>query len=516
MKNAILYTRVSTDDQAAYGFSLDHQKETLTKYCQIKNITILKHYQEDYSAKDFNRPEWKKMTEYIKHHKKEVDYILFTRWDRFTRNIDDSFSVINQFKKQGILLDAVEQPLDLSNPENYLLLTVYITSGYIEREKIKKRTKDAMRIMRKQGKWAGTAPLGYKYHREDARTSSLTINDEKADFIRDAFKMYSTGLYSIPEVQKTVTKKHAWKRPLSKQAFINILKNKVYAGYVKIEATADEEAHYARGQHPAIIQEKLFDDVQKLLKGRKRTKNIRQQDQRHPLRGFMRCPTCKKNMTSSAVKNRRFVYYQCQEGHHRYNALGANEKFENLLIDTFSVDDHIITCYQQILENTFDKNGNDVKKQIKTISKQIEDCKRKLDSKEDDYVNDRILAEAYNSVRRKLTDLIDNLTADKAALESDLNAEFKTYLSKSTVLLKDLAQWYIKADVEVKRRILNVILDDKLTFENDCYQTPKYTPAVDVLLRINKDLQAKKNGSGKNPEPLSSSAPPAGLEPATL
>ncbi|HPE09461.1 MAG TPA: methionine synthase, partial [Saprospiraceae bacterium] len=46
MKNAIIYTRVSTDDQADRGFSLPHQKDTLIKHCQYRDINILKHYQE--------------------------------------------------------------------------------------------------------------------------------------------------------------------------------------------------------------------------------------------------------------------------------------------------------------------------------------------------------------------------------------------------------------------------------------------------------------------------------------
>ena len=56
-KNAILYTRVSTDDQAQHGYSLIHQYDTLKSHCETSGITILKHFEEDYSAKNFDRPE---------------------------------------------------------------------------------------------------------------------------------------------------------------------------------------------------------------------------------------------------------------------------------------------------------------------------------------------------------------------------------------------------------------------------------------------------------------------------
>ncbi|SEB12482.1 Site-specific DNA recombinase [Chitinophaga terrae (ex Kim and Jung 2007)] len=484
MQNAIIYTRVSTDEQAAFGYSLEHQLETLEKYCTINKINVIKHYQEDYSGKDFNRPEWNKLMGFIKENKGLVNTILFTKWDRFTRDIHDTFTVISHLQKLGVSVNSIEQPLDLSNPDNIVMLSFYVSIGHAERLKIGIRTKDGMRAMRKQGKWAGTAPFGYKYHREDARNSTLVKDDEKSGFIVDAFKIYATGLYSIPEVQKMVTLKHNLKRSLTKQAFINILKNKVYAGYIKISATPNEDEHYAKALFEPLIDEDLYNKVQQIMKGRKRTKNVRYQDQRHPLRGFLKCPECLRNMTSSAVKGKRFAYYQCQHGHRRYNALVANEQFENLLSQTFDIDDNIITCYQNILEKTFDRNGANVKSQIKKLNAQIEDYKQKLENKEDDYINERLPAEAYYSVRKKLNNHINELINQKTILEGNQKYQFRNYLAKTTTLLRNLSGVYTKSDVDVKRKILGVILEDKLVFENNTYQTPKFTPAVDVLLRL--------------------------------
>ena len=56
--NAIIYTRVSTDEQANHGNSLEHQKRILEIYCHTQNINIDKHYKEDHSAKNFDRPEF--------------------------------------------------------------------------------------------------------------------------------------------------------------------------------------------------------------------------------------------------------------------------------------------------------------------------------------------------------------------------------------------------------------------------------------------------------------------------
>lgn len=88
MKSAYLYVRVSTDEQKRKGYSLIEQEERLLHHCEINHIKVRGVYREDYSAKDFNRPEWKKLLQVIKKNKQRTEEnILFNKWDRFSRNI---------------------------------------------------------------------------------------------------------------------------------------------------------------------------------------------------------------------------------------------------------------------------------------------------------------------------------------------------------------------------------------------------------------------------------------------
>lgn len=61
MKSAYLYVRVSTDEQKRKGHSLEEQEDRLRRHCEMCGIQIKGIYREDYSAKDFNRPEWKRL-----------------------------------------------------------------------------------------------------------------------------------------------------------------------------------------------------------------------------------------------------------------------------------------------------------------------------------------------------------------------------------------------------------------------------------------------------------------------
>ncbi|ALM47429.1 hypothetical protein AMR72_00075 [Flavobacterium psychrophilum] len=107
---ADLYVRVSTDEQAEKGYSQRNQEELLRKYCSIHNIQIRNVIYEDYSAKTFNRPQWKKLLLNLKKNKNKIDLVLFLKWDRFSRNAGDAYQMINLLRKLGVEPQAIEQP----------------------------------------------------------------------------------------------------------------------------------------------------------------------------------------------------------------------------------------------------------------------------------------------------------------------------------------------------------------------------------------------------------------------
>lgn len=133
-KKAFLYIRVSTDEQADKGYSLKHQEERLRSYCQFQKIEVAGLYKDDHSAKTFERPAFQQMLAFLKKNKKSADLLLFTKWDRFSRNAADAYGMINTLNGLGMEPQAIEQPLDLSIPENKIMLAFYLTAPYVVNE----------------------------------------------------------------------------------------------------------------------------------------------------------------------------------------------------------------------------------------------------------------------------------------------------------------------------------------------------------------------------------------------
>ena len=74
-KRAILYRRVSTTEQKKTVNSLNSQQNQLRKFCENNQMQIIKEFEEDHSAKDFNRPEWNRLVKFSK-----TNQILNSHW----------------------------------------------------------------------------------------------------------------------------------------------------------------------------------------------------------------------------------------------------------------------------------------------------------------------------------------------------------------------------------------------------------------------------------------------------
>ncbi|MEO6302468.1 MAG: recombinase family protein, partial [Bacteroidia bacterium] len=155
MRKAILYVRVSTDEQADKGYSLQHQEERLRKYCELHNIEVVELYKEDHSAKTFNRPEFTKLLIAIRKHKVKAELFLFLKWDRFSRNTGDAYGMINTLNKLGVEPQAIEQPLDLEIPENKIMLAFYLAAPEVENDRRALNVFAGMRRAKRDGRWMG-------------------------------------------------------------------------------------------------------------------------------------------------------------------------------------------------------------------------------------------------------------------------------------------------------------------------------------------------------------------------
>ena len=190
MRKADLYIRVSTDEQADKGYSQRDQEDRLRKYCELKSISIRNIYVEDHSAKSFNRPEWQKYLSNLRKLKnsKVGTLLLFTKWDRFSRNAGDAYQMINQLRKLGVTPEAIEQPLDLTIPENKIMLAFYLAAPEVENDRRALNVIHGMRRARKEGRYMANAPLGYVNKMSEDKKKYIALHEIEAPILKWAFE----------------------------------------------------------------------------------------------------------------------------------------------------------------------------------------------------------------------------------------------------------------------------------------------------------------------------------------
>ena len=120
-RNAVIYTRVSSKEQADTNQSLETQKKYCLQYALKNDYNILGFFGGTYeSAKTDERNEFNRMIKFVKNQKEGISHILVYSLDRFSRTGDNAIWLSRQLRDLGILIMSVTQPIDTKNPAGVL------------------------------------------------------------------------------------------------------------------------------------------------------------------------------------------------------------------------------------------------------------------------------------------------------------------------------------------------------------------------------------------------------------
>ena len=490
-KRAALMARVSSDEQAK-GYSLDLQSEALEKYCLRNDIEIVYTFREDYSAKNFERPAFNRFLEHAKKCKGGIDLLLFTTWDRYSRNIMDAYTMIDRLKKLGIVPNAIEQPIDLSIPENKAILAMYLVIPEIDNDRRSIKIRGGMRAALKAGRWSRQAPFGYRNTRDD-NNRPIIVPSMDAINVKWAFEQVAN---KVPQSDVLAE----WKKRgfnVSRSRLSTMLRLPIYLGKIEIPAYEDEPYQLVDGIHEPLISERLFQQVQSVLNsgmaGCRTVKN--QKDSKLPLRGMLKCSKCGEKVTGSRSRSCtgvRYAYYHCNYCHsERYPAEQVNRVVSDML-NNFQLDNdsHIILAALNDRLLNGHKNQREAKKgKLRaTIQTQNERIVRLQDQladgviSSDDYLE---MKPRYFEQRRQAEIELDSLSADVTG-KSDL-------LKRGLKAINQLGSHYEKADSRSKTLLLSSIFPEMIEFDGIKCRTKKINEALALCLNVDEGFSKNKN-----------------------
>lgn len=161
MKRVIGYVRVSTEEQAREGISLDNQRAKISAYCQLNDFELIEIVSDEgISAKNLNRPGVQKVLEMAR--RKEIDGIVIYKLDRMFRNTMDALKTAESLDKTGVALHSITERLDTKSALGKFFFSLTASLAEMERNLIAERTADALDRRKSQGfKLGGDVPIGY-------------------------------------------------------------------------------------------------------------------------------------------------------------------------------------------------------------------------------------------------------------------------------------------------------------------------------------------------------------------
>jgi DNA invertase Pin-like site-specific DNA recombinase len=270
-----IYTRVSTDHGLEQDFnSLDAQREACAAFVKSQMhegwSLVRDHYDDGgFSGGTLERPALTRLLADIEARK--IDTVVVYKVDRLTRSLTGFARLIELFEANGVSFVSVTQSFNTTTSMGRLTLNVLLSFAQFEREVAGERIRDKVAASKKKGIWVGgVVPLGYRL---DGR--KLVIDEVEAATVKMIFERYMqlgglTPLLAELHQRGITTRRRTLSTgktvggiPLGRGALGYLLKNRMYVGDL------NHRGKSYPGEHPPIIDRKLFDAVQtKLVENR--------------------------------------------------------------------------------------------------------------------------------------------------------------------------------------------------------------------------------------------------------
>ncbi|HEY1680433.1 MAG TPA: recombinase family protein [Candidatus Tumulicola sp.] len=196
------YIRVSSDDQAENGASLDCQEARVRAYAEAMDLPLHEVIADaGVSAKTLQRPGMTRILAGVRDG--SIVRVIALKLDRYTRSIRDLDSILELFKEHKASLVSVSDQLDTKTASGRLIVNMLGSVAQWEREIIAERTSDVLADKRQKGQVYGSTPFGYR------RDGKQLLPDEfEQNALQEALRM-DRAESSFREIGRMLTERGA-------------------------------------------------------------------------------------------------------------------------------------------------------------------------------------------------------------------------------------------------------------------------------------------------------------------
>jgi DNA invertase Pin-like site-specific DNA recombinase len=437
------------------------------------------------------------MLDYCLKNKGKTGYLVVWKLDRFARSMPDHYAIREMFLKCGVELKSVTEPIG-NTPSGNAFEGMAAVMAQFDNEVRTQRTIIGMTDKARDGYWPVKAPWGYtNIEAPELRKKVIIQNPEQAPVVKFLFEEYYRETISLSNLLKKV---HALGdvrstrgRTISKTLLYKILRNPIHCGRVIIEKFGVN----VKGRHEPIISEEIFDEVQRILDGGRRSKHPRNRDNpQFPLRGIL-CGYCGKSIsggnTTNGKNHKRYAYYGCSgkqqcsnpgmRGVHKHD---FEDEFTDFLVK-ITPDDDMLEAQQEAIRVTYEKQS-----QENFVSSRRFDARlKKLEQEADELLNIKLkgLIDDFTFIRK--SDLIRSERSELEFARKDLlspDAAVESAVEFGTRIIREFPSVWQMLEPGELRVLRNLFFPKNLVYKYPGFQTHELAPIFKLKSSSSDDL----------------------------
>lgn len=504
-----LYARVSTEQQANQGTSLEAQIEMCINKARSLGLFQFEIYKESgASGEDIDRPEMNRLRNDVA--RGGISYVICVHPDRLSRDMTDKLIVCREFEKHNVKLifcDAEYQ----DTPEGQLFFNMQSSIAQYELAMIRKRTsRGRLKAVEKQKKIMPMRVAPYGYDLVDAQ---LIINEEEAEVVKKIYEWYVYENLTLREIGNKLVRlgvppKRKESRSWHQSSINRILTSEIYVGTywynrrksqkVKGEKTKSgnpkktyqirDRSEWIRTEVPAIIEKGLFQLTQdQRQRNLTNSGNVKYE---YLLKGLIRCGHCGRRWSGTTYsgkvdkqtgKKTKYRCYRCPNKNPKKYGEDV-QKCSTTTLRAELIEDYI---WSLILRTIMDRNTilTRFEETIATMNAQIQNTAKVLEGRIENKEKERakiktmfirgvISEEEMSEDLYKLNREVEGLKQELRSLrnhfkESAKNQEAKDRAKQVMGYLEKLINQETDIPFDKKRSIIQALIDEVILFFNE-------------------------------------------------
>ncbi|MGG1519032.1 recombinase family protein [Paenibacillus oryzisoli] len=486
-----IYVRVSTEEQALHGYSIDAQLDTLKEYCKLYNKEIY----DEYVDRGISGKSTEKRYE-LQRMLKDAQMGLFNEvlvWkiNRLARNTYDLLGITQLLSKHSVAFTSFSERFDTGSAMGKFALQMMGAVGELERNTIVDNVKMGLSKRAKTGKHNGKVPLGYKTveipgERGRNRDSRVEVVSEEAVIVTKIFERFAAGqgfksIANQLNQEGYVTKSG---NAFSICGVKEILDNPFYAGkirYNRFEQWSEKRRKgrnpkpiLENGLHPPIIDEELWNKVQ-YLRQKKAVVSLKRFDGEFLLTWLIRCPKCGAPMVANRIQNRQKdgdkvtrLYYSCSNFRNKGSKVCSANSIRKQEAEQYVVKRvKEVLSQHQILKAVVSNINERKAKRIKPLQQELDSITARIAQLEEKrqryfelYEIDQLDKELFSKRLDDINAEFDRLHAKKSELTFELQDDNSEPISYEVVhaLLEKFDKLLASSPFEQRKMLMHLVI----------------------------------------------------------